>query len=348
MMSLLNQFGAKITPTLQRQYAESQNWKNGHFENLEHTTMQIGVHKMPGLLYKQLFDKKGRKPAEALPIADFDLTQFIAPSDTPKFIWYGHSAVLMRWNEKTVLIDPMLGPSASPIAAIGVKRFSNNTLDLIDQFPKIDLVLMTHDHYDHLDLASVLKLKSKTKQWFVALGVKRHLIKWGIQASAIQEFDWWNSAQFDGIEFTFTPSRHFSGRGLNDRSKSLWGGWAMIGEKHRLYWSGDGGYGTHFKAIGERFEGFDFGFIECGQYNALWQQIHLYPEEAIQAAFDAKVNVAMPVHWGGFPLALHHWKEPAHRFVAEAKKQRLAYCTPKLGEIQDTKTNELCWWENID
>lgn len=345
-MGILQQFGAKVTPELESQYSKSKNWKNGKFENLVETNMNFPVKAMPGLLYKQFIDKKGRTPKNPLPISAFDLHQFTAPSDEPKFIWYGHSALLMRWQEKTILIDPMLGPSASPIAAVGVKRFSNNTLDLIDQFPEIDLVLMTHDHYDHLDLPSVLKLKSKTKQWFVALGVKRHLTKWGVDQNLIQEFDWWDATNFHHLEITFTPSRHFSGRGTSDRAKSLWGGWALISDKHRVYWSGDGGYGDHFKAVGEKFQNFDFGFMECGQYNELWHAIHMYPEEAVQASFDANVKVAMPVHWGGFPLALHHWKEPINRFVNEAKRKNLSVSTPTLGSIHQLIENDLKWWEN--
>lgn len=210
--------------------------------------------------------------------------------------------------------------------------------------------MITHDHYDHLDLASIKKLKGKSEKWFVALGVKRHLIKWGINSENIQEFDWWENTSFEGIEFTFTPSRHFSGRGLTDRAQSLWGGFTMITESFKVYWSGDGGEGPHFKAVAEKLGPFDWAFMENGQYNELWHAIHMYPEEAVIAGMEAKAKVLTPVHWAGFPLALHHWKDPIERFVSEAQKQGQHISTPMLGEIidmQSTKPKTNHWWTDL-
>jgi L-ascorbate metabolism protein UlaG (beta-lactamase superfamily) len=209
--------------------------------------------------------------------------------------------------------------------------------------------LLTHDHYDHIDLDSINKLIPKVKTWFVALGVSRHLEHWGVPENQITEFDWWDSIEFQGIQITFTPSRHFSGRGIADRAKSLWGGWVFKTPNHNIYWSGDGGYGPHFKEIGEKFGPFDWGFMECGQYNEHWHAIHLYPEEAVQAALDAQVKVATPVHWGGFSLALHSWKDPIERFYAEAKSQNLKMIAPEIGEVvevNDTATPRT-WWTNL-
>lgn len=342
------QFGAKPTTEAKERYSKSSNWDGKRFVNLETTTMDISFHSMPKLLYKQFFESKGRMPATPIPVAAFDKEAFLAPSDTIKFIWYGHSAVLIRWHGKTVLMDPMLGPNASPIAPFATKRFSENVLDCIDDFPQIDLLLMTHDHYDHLDLASIRKLKEKTSKWFVALGVGRHLESWGINAADIQEFDWWDEADFGDIHFTFTPSRHFSGRGVTDRAKSLWGGWAMRTATENIYWSGDGGYGAHFKEVGEKLGPFDFGFIECGQYNEQWHLIHMYPEEAVQAAKDAGVARALPVHWAGFALAQHHWKDPIERFVAEATKQQLPVSTPTIGQLATTASATSDWWTALE
>jgi len=343
---MTKQFGGKVTPALKEQYSKSENWKNGVFQNLEETTMEFSFQDLPKMLYKQFIDRSGRAPKAPIPIKTFDKGLFMVPSNAPKFIWYGHSVLLMRWLNKTILIDPMLGPNASPIAPFKTKRFSEKSLDIIDQFPEIDLILMTHDHYDHLDKASIDKLGSKTKKWFAAIGVGRHLESWGVPNSDIQEFDWWDNAIFEGIEFTFTPSRHFSGRGLNDRAKSLWGGWVMKSETHNLYWSGDGGYGDHFKEVGERFGPFDFGFMECGQYNELWHQIHMYPEEAAQAAIVARVKRALPVHWGGFPLAMHHWKDPINRFEAKSRAIGLDIATPEIGQLISPETPTEFWWHN--
>ena len=254
------QFGGKATKELQAQYEQSENWKDGSFQNLEKTEMNMSLAKMPGVLYKQ-FTKKGRKPKTNLPIIPFDKAAFLAQTDKAKFIWYGHSVVLMRMNNKTILIDPMLGSDTTPIAPFGNKRFSKNSLDLIDDFPQVDLILFTHYHYDHLDFDSIQMLKHKTKKYFVALGLKRHLIRWGVQADLITEFDWWNDTMLEDIQITFTPTRHFSGRGLTDRAKCLWGGWVFKTEKENIWFSGDSGYGMHFKLVGEQLGPFDFGFM---------------------------------------------------------------------------------------
>lgn len=348
MMRWLKQFGGKLTNERITAYKKSPNWKNGSFKNLERTTMDITLPKLPGLLYKQLFDKEGREPENPLPILPLDKEAFLAPSDKAKMIWYGHSVVLLRLNNKTILIDPMLGPNASPIAPFGVNRFSENTLDLIDTFPDIDLMLMTHDHYDHVDLASFEKLKSKVKKYFVSLGTARHYQDWGVSTELITEFDWWDSADFEGIKIHLTPTRHFAGRGATNRAKSFWGGWTLKTENENIYFSGDGGYGDHFKKVGERLGPFDFGFMECGQYNKLWHQIHLYPEESVQAAKDAGVAKIMPVHWAGFALAMHPWKEPIERFVTEAQKTKQMYTTPKLGELFTVEeSGKHNWWQQL-
>jgi L-ascorbate metabolism protein UlaG (beta-lactamase superfamily) len=342
----LKQFGGKVTKELIEQYEKSDNWKDGSFQNLEATDMSMSLSKIPSVLFKQLTNTESRMPKKPLPIQAFDKAAFLAPSDKAKFIWYGHAVFLMRINNKTILIDPMLGPNTTPIAPTANKRFSENTLDLIDDFPEIDLVLMTHDHYDHLDLASIQKLNGKVKQFFVAMGVKRHLVSWGIAADSITEFDWWQTQNFNGIDISFTPTRHFSGRGLTDRFKGLWGGWFFKTELEKIWFSGDGGYGSHFKEIGKRFGGFDFAFMECGQYNDDWREIHLFPEESIQAAIDAKANKIMPFHWAGFNLSYQHtWTEPVEEFIKAAQEKQIAYSTPPLGKIFDIASVELDkWW----
>ena len=218
---------------------------------------------------------------------------------------------------------------------------------LIDDFPDIDLIVISHDHYDHLDYDSILKLKDKAKQFYVALGVKRHLVSWGINPEIINEFDWWEESFFENIKITFTPTRHFSGRGLTDRAKSFWGGWVFKTEEENIWFSGDSGYGTHFTEIGKRLGPFDVAFMECGQYNENWHQIHMYPEESVQAAIDAKVQNMMPVHWAGFALAQHSWQEPVERFVEKASVEKLNFVVPKIGELFNAKTSNYSesWFE---
>ncbi|WP_237332513.1 MBL fold metallo-hydrolase [Zobellia amurskyensis] len=324
MKNFKKQFGGKLTNVSTERYSQSENWKDGKFLNLEETSMSINFWEIPKLLYKQFTDTKKREPAAPLPVTSFNKKSFLLDDVPFKYIWYGHSVILMRMNAKTILIDPMLGSNASPIAPFKTKRFSENTLDLIEDFPEIDLMILSHDHYDHLDYDSIVKLKRKTKKYYVALGVKRHLVAWDIDPELITEFDWWNDATFNDIQITFTPSRHFSGRGLTDRAKSLWGGWTFKTANHNIWFSGDSGYGSHFKEIGEKLGPFDFGFMENGQYNEKWHQIHMFPEESVQAALDAGVKKVMPVHWAGFALAQHSWKEPADRFkqACHRKKNR--------------------------
>ena len=342
------QFGGKPTKELIAQYRQSPNWKNNRFQNLEETRLHISLSKMPGILYRQFTGKSGREPARPLPIATLDSEAFLQQGNAPQMVWYGHSVILLRLKGKTLLIDPMLGPNASPIGPITIKRFSENTLGLIDQFPEIDLMLLTHDHYDHLDYDSIQKLKPKTRQYLVALGVKRHLVRWGVDPALITEMDWWDQTTFHNIIIHFTPSRHFSGRGISDRSKSLWGGWALKTESQSLWFSGDGGYGSHFAEIGKRLGPFDFAWLECGQYNEHWRQIHMFPEECIQAANDAGAKVIMPVHWAAFSLAQHSWKEPVDRFVAAARKLGVDYIIPAPGQLTPLQTGGgYDWWKGI-
>jgi len=339
------QFGAKPTKIDKRKYTQSKQWDGAKFINREETSIAINFRSLPKLLYKQFCNKKNREPKEPLKIIPFDKAAFDINHQKMHYVWYGHSALLLKLNDSTILIDPMLGSNAAPIAPFPIKRFSTNTLNIIADFPIIDLVLISHDHYDHLDYDSIQKLKAKTKQFYVALGVKRHLVKWGIEEAKITEFDWWDNHLFEDIKITFTPTRHFSGRGLTDRAKSLWGGWSLSTTNENIWFSGDSGYGEHFKEIGKRLGPFDFAFMECGQYNENWHQIHMYPEESVQAAIDANVKNMIPVHWAGFALAQHTWTEPVERFVKEANNKNMKYNLPQLGEITSIEAqHHVNWW----
>ncbi len=343
----MKQFGGKLTANWQNKYAASQNWRDGKFHNLVETGMNMNLGAIPGLIYRQLTEK-GREPQHPLPVAPFDGGSFFREDNVSKFIWYGHSSLLARLNDTTILIDPMLGSDASPIAPFAVRRFSRNMLDIIDELPHIDLMLLSHDHYDHLDLASIEKLKEKVGYYYTALGVARHLIRWGIAGDKVEELDWWDMRRFHDINITFTPSRHFSGRGLGDRFKSLWGGWALKTNKENIYFSGDSGYGSHFNTIGQQLGPFDLGFMECGQYNQHWHEIHMFPEESVQAAKDAKVKLAVAVHWGAFALALHSWKDPIERFVKEAKMKNLSFGSPRIGEMFTINSiGDESWWAKL-
>ena len=349
MKNFKNQFGAKVTAELEAHYAQSDNWKNGKFQNLEKTNTSLSFWEMSELLYKQVTNKAQREPQNPLPILPFDRAKFISDDVDLRFAWYGHSVLLLRVNTTTILIDPMLGPNASPIAPFKTKRFSRNSLEFIDNFPQVDLMIISHDHYDHLDYDSIVRTKDKTSRYFVALGVKRHLVKWGIEPEKIKEFDWYQDFLFGGIKIINTPTRHFSGRGLHDRAKSLWGGWIFKTAKLNIWFSGDGGYGQHFKEIGNRYGPFNLAFMECGQYNEKWRPLHLFPEESVQAALDAGVRTAMPVHWAGFALSQHSWMEPIEEFLKFARLHNLAVMYPSLGQIVelDHLDDQKKWWREV-
>ncbi|HWY13450.1 MAG TPA: MBL fold metallo-hydrolase, partial [Bacteroidia bacterium] len=196
------QFGGKISAQWKSVYQLSPNWEDGSFKNLTKTQTGVDWKLIPGILCKQIKGHREGNPKSRIPIASFDKSNFLKVSEKAKFIWHGHSVILMRLNNQTILIDPMLGGDASPIAPKKTKRFSDNSLKLIDDLPEIDLMVLTHDHYDHLDYESIKRLKSKTKRYYVALGVKRHLIRWGVDEKNIEEFDWWDKKNFNGIDIT--------------------------------------------------------------------------------------------------------------------------------------------------
>lgn len=259
--------------------------------------------------------------------------------------WYGHSAFLIEINNKRILLDPMFGESSSPIY-LTTKRFKNTEKIDLEFFDNIDAVIISHDHYDHLDYPTIKKIKGKVKRFYTMLGVGSHLIRWGVDQSKIKELDWYDEDEFDEIKLIACPSRHFSGRGFSDRFKTLWGSWIIqFGEK-RIYFSGDGGYGSHFQEIGAKYGPFDLAMIECGQYNKAWKDIHMMPEESVQAGLDLKAKKIMPIHWGAFQLSIHSWEEPARRFKKRSEELGAEAIFPKIGERfkLDSINKDLKFW----
>ncbi|WP_425465021.1 MBL fold metallo-hydrolase [Paenibacillus sinopodophylli] len=266
----------------------------------------------------------------------------------PKLTWFGHSAAMLQLDGKTLLLDPMFGEAPSPFPFIGAKRFSSKLPFEIDQLPVIDAVIISHDHYDHLDYGSIVKLKDKVKRFIVPLGVAPHLIRWGVSPSIIEEHDWWDEFDYKGIRLACTPARHFSGRSLSDRDATLWCSWVIKGETANLFFSGDSGYGPHFKEIGDKYGPFDLTLMECGQYDERWAAIHMMPEETVQAHLDVRGEVLIPIHWGAFTLALHSWSDPIERAVKAAKAHRVTISTPRIGEtvvIHGASYPSSVWWE---
>ncbi len=217
----------------------------------------------------------------------------------------------------------------------------------MEDFPDPDMVLITHDHFDHLDYETILKLKSRAKHFYTSLGVASHLVSWGVDREKITELDWWEEAsQVEGIKWIAAPARHFSGRTFK-RNRTLWSSFILETSGYRIYLGGDSGYDTHFKEIGERYGPFDLALLECGQYNPLWANIHMMPEETVQAALDLKSKLLLPVHWGKFTLSLHPWTDPIQRVTKEAALKGVAITTPMIGEplviSEDYPVKH--WWE---
>ncbi|MFK7826600.1 MAG: MBL fold metallo-hydrolase [Oligoflexales bacterium] len=294
------------------------------------------------------FSKIETVPKRKLPEKKPDLEEFMSPSKYMKIIWLGHSSFLLRLDEVTVLVDPVFSNSASPVSFL-IKRFQKPVLKVTD-LPKIDLVVISHDHYDHLDRESILELKDRDLTFITPLGVGAHLVTWGVKPEKIIERDWWENYEAKGLTLTATPAQHFSGRGINDRNKTLWASWAIKSQNHNIYYSGDSGYANHFREIGEKLGPFDLAFIECGQYNKRWTQVHMLPEQSAEALSDLKAKHAIPVHWGMFELAMHHWAEPVERIYQATKDKGISLLTPQLGELVrlDGGFQSKKWWKNME
>lgn len=328
-VSFTPQFGQKPAGADLERVQQSKHYGEGGFVNLIETNMDIKLSKMPGMMLAFLSPPKGKNPNKPLP-THWDEGNESRIDSLSYITWFGHSAVMLEIDGKTILIDPMLGAASAPVSFM-TQRFVYEEPINFEELAHIDAIIISHDHYDHLDYESILKLKDKTDHFFTALGVGSHLKSWGVSEENITELDWWQNADFKGLTFTATPSRHFSGRAINDRNKTQWASWVIKGSRDKIYFSGDGGYGPHFKEIGEQLGPFDFAMIECGQYNEQWAAIHMMPEESVQAGMDVKGEILMPIHWGAFDLAPHVWQDPILRFTKKAIEVNVNYVTPVIG-----------------
>jgi L-ascorbate metabolism protein UlaG (beta-lactamase superfamily) len=338
-------FGADPTGERLARIEKSPNYKNGAFQNLSETPVQSKDFSVLKTAWKFFNPPKTTTPPATLPSVKTDLKNL--SSDQPVLVWFGHSSYFIRIDGKNILVDPVFSGNAGPVTFL-TKNFLGSNIYSANDFPELDLVLITHDHYDHLDYKTILELKSKTKLFCTSLGVGAHLERWGVAPEKIVEFDWWESRQVEGMELTAAPARHFSGRGFG-RYKSLWSSFVLKTTTYSLYLGGDSGYDTHFKTIGEKYGPFDLALLECGQYNEGWPLIHMMPEQTVQASIDLRAKVLMPVHWSKFQLSLHTWKEPIERVSRAAEEKRVTLTTPMIGQpvtIGKNYPNEK-WWEKL-
>jgi len=339
---------------LLKRLQQSPNYKNGAFQNISETPM-----KQPDVSYWKMTKEMMKKhpqtePPSRLPFVKTDLKNLNSPE--PLIVWFGHSSYLIRIENKNFLIDPVFSGNAAPVSFM-VKAFPGADEYKAEDMPAVDYLILTHDHYDHLDFKTLLKLKNKVSTIYCSLGVSSHLKYWGFDENKINELDWWQSKQIDqNIQLTAAPARHFSGRGLK-RGQTFWSSFILKTATHNLYLGGDSGYDAHFKEIGEKFGPFDLAILESGQYNTMWPLIHMIPEQTVQAAIDLKAKALLPVHWAKFKLGMHPWNEPVKRVVAEVERTNRLYkeqgtgdkvqvVTPKIGEPLlingDYKTES--WW----
>jgi L-ascorbate metabolism protein UlaG (beta-lactamase superfamily) len=333
------------TPQIDAGKALASRYADGQFHNL--ASVQ-GLSFADGLkgMWHFLMDKSAEAvPDSAIPLLPLTTADLLAAEDNS--LWrLGHSTVLLKLAGQFWITDPVFTERASPFGFAGPKRFHQAPIT-VDALPPLAAVILSHDHYDHLDKATVLTLASKTQLFVTPLGVGQRLQDWGIAADKIRELDWWQSTRVGALQLTATPAQHFSGRSLSDRNRTLWASWVIDAPEAKIFFSGDSGYFAGFKAIGERLGPFDLTLIENGAYDPAWAGVHMQPEETLQAHQDLRGNWLLPIHNGTFDLALHAWREPLERITALAEAQQQNISTPRFGEqvkIAQPQT-AYAWWQ---
>ncbi|MFY1045711.1 MBL fold metallo-hydrolase [Chryseobacterium sp. GP-SGM7] len=347
--SVLSQevFGAEPKGERLERILKSKNYKDKQFQNQSFTPQIAEGFSMPKVMVNFLFGKKDPllKPLQSIPNVQTNLKNLLENEDV--FIWMGHSSYFIKIDGISFLIDPVLSTFGAPFKFFN-KAFDGSDLFKPQDIPNIDYLVITHDHYDHLDFPTVKSIREKVGKVIMPLGVGAHFEKWGYSPEKLIEEDWETTVKLkNNFKITYTPARHFSGRKFN-RNNTLWTSYVLETPTKKLFLGGDSGYDTHFKTIGEKYGPFDYAIMENGQYNAAWKYIHALPEDVVQASVDIQANNIIPVHSGKFALALHPWNEPLQKVTALGKEKNLHILTPKIGEkLYLSKTDQQFqnWWE---
>ncbi len=361
-MAIFPVFGKAPAGARLQRILQSPHYKDNHFENLVPTSVALEGVSMVKMFRDMSHRPADVKPSHPLPSVHTDLRAL--PKDRATIVWFGHSSYLLQINQTTILVDPVFSGHASPVSFMA-KAFPGTNIYTAADMPAIDIMLLTHDHYDHLDYKTIKQLMPKTKHYCTSLGVGAHLESWGISPDKITELDWWeswsagteNGKEAGGgkgsgdageIIFTATPARHFSGRAFK-RGGTIWSSFVLKAGGYSLFLGGDSGYEQHFKAIGEQFGPFDLAVLECGQYGKNWPYIHMLPEQVVQAALDLRAAALMPVHWAKFTLSLHPWDEPIRRVTTAAVERGMPVATPMIGQPVVVRESypDARWWEAI-
>jgi L-ascorbate metabolism protein UlaG (beta-lactamase superfamily) len=344
----LKSVGGRVSGDRLERVTRSQHFANGKFHNLlpeQRTSPREALRQ----LTHGLFGTEQRVPIAPLPIVIRHESDYAAPAPSVlRITWMGHSSVLVEIDGHRILTDSVWSERASPVTWAGPKRFHQVPIEL-SELPKIDAVLISHDHYDHLDMPTTQALAAKGTRFVVPLGVGAHLERWGVPPSQFTEMDWGEETHLAGLTILAAPARHYSGRNPFRRSETLWCSSVIRGPVHRVFYSGDTGYSDHFKAIGERYGPFDITLMKVGGYDPSWVDIHMSPEQAVQAHLDVAGHILVPVHWGTFNMAFHSWSEPIERTIATTTRAGVQLVVPKPGQIIDLKRPPPLdyWWRSV-
>ncbi|MFO0725650.1 MAG: MBL fold metallo-hydrolase [Myxococcota bacterium] len=330
---------------LERVKASAQ-WKDSAFHNVTGAGPGLKGSPLP-LIGEYFFSDAQRTPKGRLPLEDPKLHWPKRPDGGFRITWLGHSSVLLEIDGRTVLTDPVFGERASPLSFAGPRRF-HEVPARVEELPPIDVVVLSHNHYDHLCAPTMRSLAKLGVPIVTALGVGAYLEALGVPAEKITELDWGESTEAFGVRLTATPAQHFSGRGVSDRNKSLWAAWVIESERHKVFFSGDTGLTTAFEETGRRYGPFDLVMLEIGAFNDAWSDIHLGPINALKVFDMLGGGTLFPVHWGTFNLALHAWDEPAETLLANTGGRRVI--TPRLGLPIEPRRLEgpTPWWRAIE
>lgn len=324
----------------------SSHYANGQFQNLESEPMRVSDGDAQKGWVDMLLAPEGRFPPGPIPSEATDLRALDRSEDV--VIWLGHSSYYIQLGGKRILIDPVLSTNASPIPMTN-EAFEGASPFTPDDIPDIDYLLISHDHWDHLDYPTIMALKERIGQVVAGLGVGAHFRAWGFPENKIQEADWGTTLRLDDeLAIHVAPARHYSGRWL-ERNQSLWVSYALETDEHKIYYSGDSGYGKHLKAIGDAYGGFDLALLDSGQYDEQWRYVHMMPEDAAQAADDLRTKALMPAHVGKFSIAFHDWDDPFKRIVAASEGKAWQLVTPRIGQLVNIASLPASspWWQTV-